>query len=968
MFKSSTKAFPAQLDAALAEARLVLEQAGHHEKDTSTRSCIRDAFKLAELNTKIATTAILDSFAELWPDIRSILRTEPRSPAWPRAVSLECIVKESHVLDDEKKEKEEEATQEAPSILDTLWSYFTWTEPEVEVPIFVWKCATEFEFTLNFGGKRVLLHKETVCYEETTDTSDYPGITNIQHGPFTVNLTWLVAHFDDEYEKSTFTIRGAKECKPSNHKDLKEIQRMLHNLTIFMGDINGKLCNGCKKSDMVDYNRLCADLFVPVQQRLVDMQTKGHYDTLQITNAELDSNRTTYMKGHYKYPRSFKEEEENNNFQAFLTLIFKHVIDIQRKHTQLLKKIDNLVQQEMAKIIRKHVQPKDYFQYIRKFNDTLFKKEFRPRHFSYKIKNEQSEEGNISFEWRHSKGVEEMYTICKEVNVTTFDLKYSFRNHETPVCFSGRRFIHGCFVPGESDVRIAEGVHLVSSAENNGAYVILLGYLLSDRFHAEDAILMRSKDELSIPLILEAFTSENEYKGDLCNLPQTLKSDIMTERNRRLQQVPFCVGVFHIKPQMEKVFNLPSGSLTKNAQLLKSLLDVISNHKTSADALMVGIPSSATPQQRLKLLEEKVGIASVLNNDSVSSEDDFDDSDYAELRKMDLSRFDSTFSSFRGEKVLDGIEIAKKFAKHSKKAEKNIQKLDQIASSMEGYGRRETRMHDLPLDAIKQLFTKTDNSITLMFDMDMGIHKDPRAYKAQMQRQQHVSYLRSQLDHIANQIINFSQRMRGVSAYTTKSVASTRVLKEIDLLTQMTSLKTPETQKLPFDIGNEFMGTSCWKDDTNNNNTDGFNYAKLPKDVETSFEHKHNKVSSNKFNSINTSKEWARNTQGNGLFSKRKTESLNLVTKCEEKRKANKILNALTNSGQLVFDNVDFHIILASTQCFDEMMMKTIENTENTAENTLKMSALSMASAIHCQSHQNLKRRKLFYLKPTQYA
>ena len=79
----------------------------------------------------------------------------------------------------------------------------------------------------------------------------------------------------------------------------------------------------------------------------------------------------------------------------------------------------------------------------------------------------------------------------------------------------------------------------------------------------------------------------------------------------------------------------------------------------------------------------------------------------------------------------------------------------------------------------------------------------------------------------------------------------------------------------------------------------------------------------------------------------RLTNSLYDAEQKTETSKALDLLDALTRSGELLLSDCQVHVVLASTQCFDQTLMETIiEKNKNPIEQ-VERSTLIMASVIH---------------------
>ena len=95
-----------------------------------------------------------------------------------------------------------------------------------------------------------------------------------------------------------------------------------------------------------------------------------------------------------------------------------------------------------------------------------------------------------------------------------------------------------------------------------------------------------------------------------------------------------------------------------------------------------------------------------------------------------------------------------------------------------------------------------------------------------------------------------------------------------------------------------------------------------------------------------SSDSWEKKSQ-EALLSASKTTYIGATEKDEGKTAAFDLLDALSRSGGLVFEDVDFHVIIAGTHCFDKSLMDTLVKDNMNPIEKVERSALIMASCIH---------------------
>lgn len=127
---------------------------------------------------------------------------------------------------------------------------------------------------------------------------------------------------------------------------------------------------------------------------------------------------------------------------------------------------------------------------------------------------------------------------------------------------------------------------MTSRSRQFSCFILLVGRIISaDIFDPKSAIIIQNKDELKIPLELETIPTPKEFADAIGNCKKSeanLKASLSPEQQRfckaframKLSSTLFGVAVIQIKPQLEKLLNLPYGALTKEIQLTQYLLEL----------------------------------------------------------------------------------------------------------------------------------------------------------------------------------------------------------------------------------------------------------------------------------------------------------------------------------------------------------------------------------------------------------
>ena len=104
------------------------------------------------------------------------------------------------------------------------------------------------------------------------------------------------------------------------------------------------------------------------------------------------------------------------------------------------------------------------------------------------------------------------------------------------------------------------------------SFIVMAGTIISaDEFKPTCAVIVKDRDELEIPLDLETLPTPKEFRDAIESMSPEQKRFCKAFRKMQLASTLFGVVVIQIKPQLEALLALPSGSLTKGAHLSLSL-------------------------------------------------------------------------------------------------------------------------------------------------------------------------------------------------------------------------------------------------------------------------------------------------------------------------------------------------------------------------------------------------------------
>merc|ERR1719380_463736 len=116
--------------------------------------------------------------------------------------------------------------------------------------------------------------------------------------------------------------------------------------------------------------------------------------------------------------------------------------------------------------------------------------------------------------------------------------------------------------------------------------IVLVGRISSaNTFDPKYAMVVQNKDELVIPLNMSTIPTPKEFKDAIESLSPEQQRFAKAFRAMQLESTLFGILVIQIKPQLERVLNLPPDSLTKEIKLTQELMQLFIKYQIPSDLL-----------------------------------------------------------------------------------------------------------------------------------------------------------------------------------------------------------------------------------------------------------------------------------------------------------------------------------------------------------------------------------------------
>merc|ERR1712137_677960 len=476
-------------------------------------------------------------------------------------------------------------------------------------------------------------------------------------------------------------------------------------------------------------------------------------------------------------------------------------------------------------------------------NRKLFKADYAPKKFCYAIRRpDHYPEGILSIEGKIQGSTSQPISSIVNRLETVTPMKFSI-NAATTITFGGERYVHAWMAHTFSGVSGIE-LTLGARARQFSCFIMMIGTVVSaDQFEPKHAIIIKNKDDLLIPLLLEQIPTAQMFRDTIDSLSEEQQRFARSFRSMQLASTLFGVCIIQIKPQLEKLLNIPNDSLTKEIQLTQDLLELFIDYQIPSDLLSFDPedhPNASTVEQ-INIVKEHV----------------------ATMRTM--------------------IEKSKQ------------RELDEV--------KLETQFR-APLAPQEDLLCSLSPSLSV---------KDKKVKKRKMKKK---------------------VMKKGGKALEMKSKPKPSAPEPS---APEPAKPVQEAQQEDKQVSNEFEAVSDAE-------IEGLDVTKLPTLLDEKFE-KYDKDNALHSTIIKAETNWNKKFL-KALLAKPTETTLSPEDLRKEKNKTFDSLDALTRSGGLEIDEASFHVVLASTHCFDQTLMDTIIKDNINPIEKLERSTLIVASTI----------------------
>ena len=296
--------------------------------------------------------------------------------------------------------------------------------------------------------------------------------------------------------------------------------------------------------------------------------------------------------------------------EAHLCLAARHLRDVLAQFADGLAYIEAMLAKQLSAAIGKEVTPADFATFMTQHEAKLYDAHAAPQPLSFAVRRPgHSPEGAVAIEGgAGGRDDEPIRALGRRVDSTE---PYTFAlNAATRVAFHGERHLHAYLAHefGGDDDGPSEELHLSARARQFSAFILLVGRLGAGRtFEPKSALIVQNKDEVRLPLLLEQLPTPKAFRDAIASLSPEQRRFAQAYRAMQLEGSVFGVLVLQLKPQLERVLNLPPDALTKEIALTQQLLDLFITYQVPADLLSYDGDAAANATAKVGTVRHHVG-------------------------------------------------------------------------------------------------------------------------------------------------------------------------------------------------------------------------------------------------------------------------------------------------------------------------------------------------------------------------
>mmetsp|Transcript_13631 Transcript_13631/g.37675 ORF Transcript_13631/g.37675 Transcript_13631/m.37675 type:complete len:908 (-) Transcript_13631:687-3410(-) len=487
-----------------------------------------------------------------------------------------------------------------------------------------WSITETYEMFICFGGgtsceskKRKVLKGRSMSSTVVSTTSSCPSKNYGRALPTaTFELGWLLKRLNQDEGTFDFKIdRNAKSCKtPRRNENLDDVIKFHSRLLSWLGQVENYL-----HSIYVPPNYDGASLRNEILDLKVDWLANvplfenstvlSAHTVQQLREKERDSLAGWLSKTSEVFPPS-GEKVPISALEAFILVFARHTSRLLFTHQYSVDFVEMMLRDQLEQAVGKYLEATDFRNYMNFHSQEFLAADFAPDPFSIVIRHgDAAPVGSFSIEEFGSEGYEPAQLMRRTISAKGLPPIRIPIDASTSVEVTGDRHLSGWIQYQFGGSSSSKGNYrLACHARQFSSFILVIGTITgANSFQPKNAILLQNKDEVLIPLSTEVLPSAKEFKDAISSLSPEQQRFAKSFRAMQLESSVFGVCIVQLKPQFEKLLNLPSNSLAKEIELTETLTKLFVDYQIPSDLLSFDGEQSMNTTEKVLVVKDYVG-------------------------------------------------------------------------------------------------------------------------------------------------------------------------------------------------------------------------------------------------------------------------------------------------------------------------------------------------------------------------
>jgi len=625
--------------------------------------------------------------------------------------------------------------------------------------------------------------------------------------------------------------------------------------------------------------------------------------------------------------------EAVSRVEARLIALTHHMAVTAQELETALNYIESLLRRQLVAAVGKEVTAADFTKYMAFHFKKVYRPEAAPQPFCFAVRlPDHSSEGVVAIEAAGALGgSEQIATFRRHMSAPAPPMTFAL-DAATMVTFGGERYLHAYIGHRFGAYSEQQSLTLSVRARQFSCFMLLIGRLgPNNTFQPQHAMIVRNKDELTIPLMLETLPSAAEFRDAIASLSPEQQRFCKAYRSMQLEGTVFGLLVLQLKPQLERLLRLPPDALVKETALTETLLELFIDYQIPSDLLSFDGDLHASAAEKLTAVKAHVAAIKATI-------------DEAKRAEVDAER--QAFEYAHPSAFVDQEEVGQ-----PERAEEDTSVYGGFASVYGGFAGSAAPEPPRVMKKKSMMASKRGvpggpsmrGSPMLMAAMSM---RKP----APMPREQ----LREQCEAMDTMVASSCADMSLSTMAAERQVASfsqevTRQVAPPAPAPAPAGAPAPTNEALPGPMAPMADGGAGAGADGG-----AVDFTKVPAALDARFE-KHDVDGALRATTIKVGPVWQKRAQ-KALLATPTTSSLGEAEQKSQKDAAFDLLDGLSRSGTLPIDCATLHVVLCTTHCFDDSLIDTVVVRNANPIEKLERSSLIIGETILGKPAQQLLR------------